>query len=173
MNTNRKALDFLIKVGERCISILSYIFPFIEISYYFGAKVFLSTDSLTLKYFYITKIAKLSSFYEANIYLIFILMIGIFLICSRGTVPLTKFVRFNIIQAILLNIICSCTGSVFSFFPVGLRESTLGILLANFLYLGTLLLMLYSSLLIAYGRYPKIPILSEAARLQVQRGYRD
>ena len=29
----------------------------------------------------------------------------------------------------------------------------------------------YSTLLIAYGRYPKIPVISEAARLQVQRSY--
>jgi uncharacterized membrane protein len=164
---------FLQKICERGISVAAVIFPFIEISYYFGAKVFLSTDTLALKIFYFNYIAKLSSFYEANIYLIFILMVGIFITCSRGTLPLTKFVRFNIIQAILLNIICSCIGSCFAYAPIILRESAIGILLANSLFLGMIIIMLYSSLLIAYGRYPKIPILSEAARLQVQRGYLD
>jgi hypothetical protein len=164
---------YLIKICERCLAISAFIFPFIEISYYFGAKVFLSTDSIALKIFYTNNILKLSSFYEANIYLVFIMMVGIFIVCSRGTIPLTKFVRFNIIQAILLNIICSCIGSIFAFLPIVLRESTLGILLANFLYLSVLLAIFYSSLLILYGRYPKIPILSEAARLQVQRGYQD
>lgn len=164
---------FLQKICERGISVAAFIFPFIEISYYFGAKVFLSTDTLALKIFYFNYIAKLSSFYEANIYLIFILMVGIFITCSRGTLPLTKFVRFNIIQAILLNIICSCIGSCFAYAPIILRESAIGILLANSLFLGMIIIMLYSSLLIAYGRYPKIPILSEAARLQVQRGYLD
>ena len=164
---------YLIKIGERCIAIAAFIFPFIEISYYFGAKVFLSTESLALKLFYVNYIAKLASFYEANIYFVFIMMVGIFIVCSRGTVPLTKFVRFNVIQAILLNIICSCIGSIFAFLPIVLRESTIGILLANFLYLGTILVMAYASLLILYGRYPKIPVLSEAARLQVQRGYQD
>jgi len=165
--------QFLIKIFERLLAILAFIFPFIEISYYFGAKVFLSTDSITLKIIYANYISKLSSFYEANIYLVFIVMVGIFIICSRGTIPLTKYVRFNIIQAILLNIICSCIGTIFSFLPIVLRESTLGILLANFLYLGILFVMVYSALLIAYGRYPRIPILSEAARLQVQRGHLD
>ena len=164
---------YLIKICERGIAIAAFIFPFIEISYYFGAKVFLSTESLALKLFYVNYIAKLSAFYEANIYLVFIMMVGIFIVCSRGTVPLTKFVRFNVIQAILLNIICSCIGSIFAFLPIVLRESTVGILLANFLYLGTILVMTYASLLIIYGRYPKIPVLSEAARLQVQRGYQD
>ena len=163
----------LIQFCEKALAISSFIFPFIEISYYFGAKVFLSTDNISLKYFYVNKIAKLSSFYEANIYLIFILMVGIFIICSRGSIPLTKFVRFNIIQAILLNIICSCIGSVFSFLPIIIRESKLGILIANSLYLGIILMIIYCALLIIYGRYPKIPVISEAAKLQVQRGYSD
>ena len=100
-------------------------------------------------------------------------MIWIFLICSRGSIRLTKFVRFNIIQAILLNIVCSCIGSIYAFLPIILRESTIGILLANFLYLGTVIIIVYSSFLILCGRYPKIPILTEAAKLQVQRGYLD
>jgi hypothetical protein len=164
---------YLTQLCERVIAILAFIFPFTEISYYFGAKVFLSTESTSLKVFYLNYIAKLASFYEANVYLVFALMVGIFIICSRGTIRLTKFVRFNIIQAILLNIICSCIGSIYAFLPIVLRESTIGILLANFLYLGTVIIMAYSSFLIFCGRYPKIPILTQAAKLQVQRGYLD
>ena len=89
-----------------------------EISYYFGSKVFLNTENLALKIFYFKYIAKLSSFYEANVYLGFIVMVAIFIICSRGTIALTKFVRFNIIQAILINIICSCIGSIFAYTPI-------------------------------------------------------
>jgi hypothetical protein len=160
--------DLLAKVLERGIAITGFIFPFMEISYYFGSKVFLSVENLTLKIFYLKYIAKLSSFYEANIYLIFIVMVAIFIICSRGTIALTKFVRFNIIQAILINIICSCIGSIFIYIPIVLRESIIGILLANFVYLGVLFMICYSILLIIYGRYPRIPIISEAARLQVK-----
>jgi uncharacterized membrane protein len=165
--------SYLSKISERLIAILAFIFPFTEVSYYFGAKVFLNTESITLKLFYLNYIAKLASFYEANVYLVFAIMVGVFIICSRGTIRLTKFVRFNIIQAILLNIVCSCIGSIYGFLPIVLRESTLGILLANFLYLGTVLIMAYSSFLIFCGRYPKIPVLTEAAKLQVQRGYLD
>ena len=123
--------SYLIQISERLIAILAFIFPFTEISYYFGAKVFLGTDSMALKIFYLNYISKLASFYEANVYLVFAVMISVFIICSRGTVRLTKFVRFNIIQAILLNIVCSCIGSIYSFLPIVMRESTLGILLAN------------------------------------------
>lgn len=156
---------------ERFISVLAFIFPFIELSFYFGAKVFLSTENLLLKVFYLNNIQKLTLFYQNNVYLIFIVMIAIFMGCARGSLPLTKFARFNIIQAILLNIICSCIGSIYSFLPIVLRESVIGLVLANFLYLGLFLLIVYSSILIFFGRYPKIPVISEAAKLQVQRGY--
>ena len=111
----------------------------------------------------------MSTFYTENTYVVFIFMVWVFITCSRGSVPLTKFVRFNVIQAILLNIICSCVGVIFTFLPVVLKESMLGSIFANFLYLGIILLIAYSSLLIAYGRYPSIPVLSDAARLQVQQ----
>ena len=165
--------NIFIKISERGVGILSYIFPFIEVSYYFGSKVFLSTDNIALKYFYVRYLDKLANLYATNTYLIFALMVGTFLICSRGTLPLTKFVRFNVIQAILVNIICSCVGSIFSFSPIILRESVIGVLFANFIYLGVIGLIIYSSFMISFGRYPKIPVLSEAAKLQVQRGYLD
>ena len=163
----------LITLCERGVAILAYIFPFVEISSCFAVKVFLNADSKALKFFYVNYVAKLTNFYIENVYLVFALMIGIFIICSRGTIPVTKFVRFNIIQAILLNIICSCISAVFPLIPIALRESVIGLLLANSLYLGIIILMLHSSLLISFGRYPRIPVLSEAARLQVQRGYSD
>ena len=53
---------------------------------------------------------------------------------------------------------------------VALITTLYGALFANFLFLGIVLLIAYSSLLIAYGRFPRIPILSEAAKLQVQQG---
>ncbi len=164
---------YILTAFERILSVVAFIFPFIELSYYFGAKVFLSTESLLLKMFYINHIQKLTNFYAENVYVIFILMIGIFIGCSRGSLPLTKYARFNIIQAILVNIICSCIGSIYTFLPIVLRESIIGITIANFLYLGLFLLIIYASVLIFYGRYPKIPVISEAAKLQVQRGYSD
>ena len=161
---------YIVPFLERGLSILAFIFPFVEISSYFGPKVFLSTESAVLKTFYVNYILKLSSFYTENTYVIFIFMIWVFITCSRGSIPLTKFVRFNIIQAILLNIICSCFGVIFSFLPVVIKESILGVIFANFLYLGIVLLIAYSALLISYGRFPRIPVLSEAAKLQVQQG---
>ncbi len=161
--------NVVIQILERCLSIMAFYFPFIEVSAYFGPKVFLGTDNLTLRIFYAQHILKLSNFYTENNLLIFIFMIWVFISCSRGTFPLSTYARFNIIQAILINIICSCFGVTFAFMPVIIKESILGIMFANFLYLGLIILIGYSSLLIFYGRYPKIPVISEAAKIQVQR----
>ena len=169
----QKFKDPALVVVERVACMVSYIFAFVEISTSFAVKVFLNSDSRALKYFYVNYVAKLVNLYIQNVYLIFALMLAIFISASRGSLGGSKFARFNIIQAILLNIICSCVSAVFPLMPLGLRESAIGLLLANFLYLGTLILIAYSCVLIACGRYPKIPVLSEAARLQVQRGYSD
>ena len=166
----KKYLESFKLFAERGLSIAAFIFPFIEVASYFGPKVFLSTENDDLRIFYLNYLIKMTSFYTDNSLLIFIFMIWIFIVCSRGSVPLTKFLRFNVIQATLLNIICSCSGVIFSFLPIVLRESMIGIIFANFLFLGVVLIIAYSSLLIVYGRYPRIPILSEAAKLQVQRG---
>ena len=162
----------IINVCERSIGILSYLFPFVEISSYFATKVFLNAESLQLQYLYRNYISKLVNVYQDNAYFAFALIIGIFFICSKGSLPLTKFVRFNVIQAVLLYIICSCIGQILGIYcPAFIRESTIGIVLANFVYLGVIVLILYSSILISFGRYPRIPVISEAARIQVQRSY--
>jgi uncharacterized membrane protein len=163
-------LLYLTPLSERLLSMIAFIFPFVEVTTYFGPKVFLGTESVSLQSFYLNYLIKISTFYTANNLAIFIFMIWVFIICSRGSVPLTKFVRFNVIQAILLNIICSCCGVTFTFLPIILRESMLGVVFANFIFLNVVLLIAYSSILIAYGRFPRIPVLSEAAKLQVQQG---
>ena len=66
-------LPYLIPMAERALSISAFIFPFIEVASYFGPKVFLSTESATLRSFYLNHLVKLSSFYTDNNLLIFIL----------------------------------------------------------------------------------------------------
>ena len=165
-----KSQSFLISLVERILSITAFIFPFFETMSYFGPKVFLGTENVILQDIYLNSLEEATNFYTENNLLIFIFMVWLFIICSRGLVRLTKYVRFNIIQAILLNIICSCVGLAFSFLPIVLRESLLGLIFSNFLFLSIVLILGYCSLLIAYHRYPELPIVTEAAKLQVRKG---
>jgi hypothetical protein len=170
--------DITRKICERGLSIIAYIIPFVEISSTLALKVFLSADSQFLRFFYFTYIAPLTEFYRTNIYLCFALMLTLFIVCAKGKVPftngkkklpLTNFVRFNIIQAILINVVASCISIVYSDLPVGIQESTFGLIIATGIYLWVLMLILSSIIVIIFGRWPTIPVISQAAKLQVQK----
>ena len=93
MKTNLQEL--LKTVLERGLSIATYIFPFLEITVYFSSRVCYSSNDIGLKIIYQNYLFPLMVFYEKNVYLIFIGMVGIFLMCSRTSLPLTKFLRFK------------------------------------------------------------------------------
>ena len=62
-------------LAERGLSILAFFFPFIEVASYFGPKVFLGTESLVLKSFYLNYLQKFTAFYTNNNLLVFIFMV--------------------------------------------------------------------------------------------------
>ena len=135
-----------IRIWERGISIIALIFPLLEVSFGFGPKVFVGTGNPILTNFYLNVIRKVNLFYGNNIYLIFIIMFVIYSICARGKfnnrpIRMSKFARFNIIQAILLNIICSCMTTSYAYFPVYIRETIFGNLIANTMFMGMILLV--------------------------------
>nr|YP_010930345.1 hypothetical chloroplast RF60 [Ochrosphaera neapolitana]WKK50073.1 hypothetical chloroplast RF60 [Ochrosphaera neapolitana] len=162
------------KISQRIIPLFAYLFPILEIIYYFGLKLCTGLENQLVKNFCVVYILPLRSFYEQNLLLIFGLMVGIFTVCSKGSIPLPKFIRFNIIQAILLSIAISCFGQVYSLCPLQVRESHfLTNLIINPVALSMGLIVIYSCVLVLAGRYSRFPILSEAAKLQTQRGYSD
>jgi hypothetical protein len=140
-----------------------------EISSCFAAKVFLTPDSKILRYLYTNYILHITNLYSGQPLGFFILAAVTFFTFSRGIIPAPKYVRCNVMQASLLNVFCSFISSVLPLAPLWIRESILGLFIANFLYLGVSFLIVYSSLLISFGHYPVVPVLSEAARLQVRK----
>ena len=164
-----KLQEFLKTVLERGLSIATYIFPFLEITVYFSSRVCYSSNDIGLKVIYANYLYPLLLFYEKNVYLIFIAMVAIFLMCSRKSLPLTKFLRFNVLQAILLDIICACVGQIYMACPTVFKLSTFGIRFANFIFLGTICWIGYSIIIISLGRFPVLPIISRAANIHLQR----
>ena len=154
---------------ERGLSIATYIFPFLEITFYFSNRVCYSCSDIQLKAIYANVFYPLILVYEKYVYLIFIIMVGIFFICSRGLVPLTKFLRFNVLQAILLNILCACIGQIYMASPTFLKLSIFGTMFANFIYIGTICWIGYSIIIISLGRFPILPIISRAANIHLRR----
>ena len=123
-----------------------------------------------LKVFFVQNILPLTKFYEQNLYFSFAVMIALFICCARGNLKfLSTFSRYNIICAILLDIICNMVGPIYLYLPTGIKEGTLAIICINSMFLGVMLAIFYSILLISFGRLPAIPVLTQAAKLQMQR----
>jgi len=154
---------------ERSLSIVAYISPFIEVTVYFANRVCYSSNDIGLKILYAKHLYPIMVFYEKNVYLIFGLMVGIFLVCARNTVPLTKFLRFNVLQAILMDIICACIGQIYMAFPTAFKLSIFGVMFAKFVFLGTICWIIYSMFIISLGRFPVLPVVSKAANIHLQR----
>ena len=82
---------------------------------------------------------------------------------------ISHFLRFNAMQAILIDIflvLCSIVIRVFGF--GGFGESLILQTLFNVIFLSTLVACLYSMIQSALGKYAEIPTISEAAASQVR-----
>jgi len=74
-------------------------------------------------------------------------------------------------QAILLEIVIAMIGQIWNLSPTLLKNGLFGTFVANACLVGLVGLIVYSSFIIALGRYPRLPVISGAARVQLQGGW--
>lgn len=97
----------------------------------------------------------------------FILFIILFTAVVRNP-RISHFIRFNTMQAILMEILLILVSLVFRFVFSGLGGlSLITETIANAVFLGTLVGCIYAIIQSATGKYPEIPAVSEAAYSQV------
>ena len=164
---------FLKSASERCFAITIYLFPVLEMLSYVGRRIFTSSQSLKIRILYHSHILQLTNVYSKYLYVIFAFIVILFFLTSRGRLPFDKYLRFNIVQAILLSIVCSCFGTVYTLLPIWLRNTHLIGAVATTSFAFIVGAAFYSIILVIFGRYPRIPVISRAARMQVQRSYLD
>jgi hypothetical protein len=163
-------IKFFKSLFERILATVGYIFPFMDVTVYYSNQVCYRSNDIGLKLMYVRHFYPMLVIYEKYVYIIFGLMIGIFLVCSRNKLPyLTEFVRFNIMQAILLDIVCSCIGQIYAACPTIFKFSIFGTLFANAAFIGTIFYIIYCIAIILLGRLPVVPIVSEAAKIHLKR----
>jgi len=81
---------------------------------------------------------------------------------------ISYFIRFNAMQAILIDIFLVLCSIVTSLFVRGLNGGLLIETLFNVIFLSTLVACFYSMIQSALGKYAEIPTISEAAASQVR-----
>ena len=160
MNGSAPALD-------RAFAALSYIMPLaaaLDAGAYFFR--FLSTQAPPVLNLFMLVLAPLQPLIAIeNSILGFGIFILLFLFVIRNT-NISRFIRFNVLQAILVSFMISITLLILSALNL-LGNNLLGETLSNVMFLGGMAIVVYSVAQSVMGRYAEIPTISDAVNTQM------
>ncbi|MGB3238357.1 MAG: Tic20 family protein [Geitlerinemataceae cyanobacterium] len=147
---------------DRLFSSLVYLLPLFD-GMSFGAFIFqqFHLESVAAVLFVIYRSLPLQPF--TNLILFFVFL---FAIVRNPKVP--HFIRFNTMQALLLDIVLLLCGLILDILSTGLQGQLLLETLYNTIFFGLIAAIGYSVFQSIRGRYAEIPILSDAVAMQVR-----
>jgi hypothetical protein len=149
-------------VQDRIFASLPYLLPLMDVLP-FGSFLLRQFPALGLIYLPLQPLLAVYNQPFVSLVVFFVL----FLAVVRNE-KIAHFVRFNVMQAILIGIVLSLMGLAFSILLPVLGKSLLTETLFNIIFLGTLAASFYGIVQSALGRYAEIPGISEASYLQVR-----
>lgn len=157
-----------ISVLDKYGSIFPYWLPLVEGSMNFGQHVIAEyPDSILFLYNKnLLPLVWLYNSYPILAIVIFFLLYYLFVRLDRP-INTSAFVRFNVLQALLLFLINSVLGASYRSLPIEFKSSLIGLAFTNILFWFTLSTIGYSIMKSIEGKYPKIPVISEAVRMQI------
>jgi len=157
-----------ITILDRCSSILPYWLPLLEGLQNFGQQI-LPDYPFSLMSIYKKTLMPVVIFYVTNPALAFIVFFVLYYLFVRAKSPIPDrpFIRFNVLQAILLFLINSLLGATFRALPIEFRMSLYGLMLCNTLFWFVLSTICYSVTKSIEGKYAQIPVISQAVRIQI------
>lgn len=163
-NNNSDGITFI----DRFASIFPYGLPLMEGLQNFGQQV-LPDYPFSLMAIYKKTFMPLVIFYVTHPALAFITFFVLYYLFVRSKSPLPNrpFIRFNVLQAILLFLINSLLGSAFRALPIEFRVSLYGLILCNTLFWFVLSTISYASFKSLEGKYANIPVISQAVKIQI------
>jgi uncharacterized membrane protein len=150
-------------VQDRIFASLPYLLPLMDVLP-FGGFLFKQFPAIALIYLPLQPLLAIYSQPFVSLVVFFVL----FLAVVRNE-KIAHFVRFNVMQAILIGIVLALLGLAFSILVPVLRGTGLLLeTLSNVIFLGTLAASFYGIVQSALGRYAEMPGISEASYLQVR-----
>nr|YP_009398387.1 hypothetical protein [Lophocladia kuetzingii]ARW67573.1 hypothetical protein [Lophocladia kuetzingii] len=157
-----------ITIIDRFGSILPYGLPLLEGLQNFGQQI-LPDYPFSLMSVYKKTLMPLVIFYVTHpaLSLIVFFVLYYLFVRAKGPIPNRPFIRFNVLQSILLFLINSLLGAAFRALPIEFRMSFYGLILCNTLFWFVLYTILYSIYKSVEGKYAKIPVISQAVRIQI------
>ena len=149
-------------VPDRIFACLPYLLPLID-GLAFGRFLFAQFPPLRLLFIPLVPLMQIYSLPFASLVIFFALYLGV----VRNE-NINHFIRFNAMQAILLDIVLMLCGLVLPIFSKGLQVAFIAETLYNMVFLGVFAAFLYAVVQSALGRYAEIPPLSDAVYMQVR-----
>ncbi|MBW4492321.1 MAG: hypothetical protein KME26_04380 [Oscillatoria princeps RMCB-10] len=150
-------------VSDRIFACLPYLLPLID-GLDFGRFLFDQFPALQLVFM---PLLPLIQIYSGIPFAGFIIFLALYLGVVRNE-KISHFIRFNTMQAILLDIILMLCGLVVPILASGLPVRFVLETLYNMIFLGILAAFIYSVAQSLMGRYAEIPTLSDAVHMQVR-----
>lgn len=166
--SNVKTAKYRITILDRVGSIVPYGLPLLEGLQNFGQQI-LPDYPFSIMSIYKKTLMPLVLFYVTHPALAFIVFFVLYYLFVRAKSPIPDrpFIRFNVLQAILLFLINSLLGATFRALPIEFRMSLYGSMLCNTLFWFVLSTISYSVFKALKGKYAKIPVISQAVRMQI------
>lgn len=150
-------------VSDRIFACLPYLLPLID-GLDFGRFLFDQFPALQLVFM---PLLPLIQIYSGIPFAGFVIFLALYLAVVRNE-KISHFIRFNTMQAILLDIILILCGLVVPILASGLPVAFVLQTLYNMIFLGILAAFIYSVAQSLMGRYAEIPTLSDAVHMQVR-----
>jgi hypothetical protein len=152
---------------DRAFSALAYVMPLASAldagNYFFNFLAAQAPPALDVLNIILTPLRPLIAIENSILGLaVFILL---FLFVIRNT-SISRFIRFNVLQAILVSFMISITLLVMSALRLT-GNNIVGETLSNVLFLGGMAIVVYSVAQSALGRYAEIPTISDAVNMQM------
>ena len=153
-------------VKDRIFASLPYLLPIIS-GLEFGRFFFEQFPTLKVILLPLTPVFLIYGLIPAGLGGVVIFFLLFLLVVRNERVP--HFIRFNAMQAILLDILLVlCSLLFFNILLPALKINLITETLANIVFLGTVVACGYSIVQSLLGRYAEIPTLSEAVHAQVR-----
>ena len=149
-------------VPDRIFASLPYLLPLID-GLQFSGFLFRQFPVLQLLFIPLAPLMKISDLPLASVIIFFALYLGV----VRNE-NISHFIRFNAMQAILLDIVLMLCGLVLPIFSNGLQVAFIAETLYNMVFLGAFAAFVYAVVQSLLGRYAEIPPLSDAVYMQVR-----
>ena len=159
---------YKVTIIDRIGSVLPYWLPLLEGLQNFGQQI-LPDYPFGVMSVYKKTLMPLVLFYVTHPALAFIVFFVLYYLFVRAKSPLPDrpFIRFNVLQSILLFLINSLLGATFRALPIEFRMSLYGLMLCNTLFWFVLSTIIYSVFKALKGKYARIPVISQAVRIQI------